>query len=499
MSLQSALDNTAKAASKRAAEGQKLFSPVAAFLDKHLSSSADLPPHLLRALNALSTELSSVAQRHFDAYISGAATPSAQRPTRSPSPPPTRPPSGLSQSTYAAVASSNAPAKSIPLAGTTQTKAPRKSLPREPAPDNRLFVRLPNSHAARDLQGYAVLTSLRAHLGPDGPLLREVQTTKTGFALCPASPDALKTLESRKDAIHGLFGDCLVERGSRWVSYRVTNVPRRVGQITGCNKYDLVPVDSNSVAQAVHEATGLTPAAVTETTYSVSNPTLPYSCWFVNFPEGTPATLPRQIRLFGTVATATFLPRKTAIVQCNRCWMWHNARSCSRPPRCRLCGSTEHPEGAHSNRCNAPSPHLCPPRCLHCHGPHPADATDCPLRLRPGSAPTKLQRSEIRSSCAAKHTRARAEAGCLQPPAASADQMAIDPSITASAATASPAPTFTLTRPYASPYSTQRPGTPPPQPPLQHPPSTARAVRTEDRPTSPVPSNPFQPLSSTQI
>jgi hypothetical protein len=75
MSLQAILDNTIKAASDRAAEGQKLFNPIATFLDKHLCSSTNLSPYLLGALNGLSIELSSVAQYHFDAYISGSGTP----------------------------------------------------------------------------------------------------------------------------------------------------------------------------------------------------------------------------------------------------------------------------------------------------------------------------------------------------------------------------------------------------------------------------------------
>ena len=492
MSLQAALDNTVKAASDRAAEGQKLFSPIASFLDKHLRSSTNLSPHLLGPLNALSLELSSVAQRHFDAYILGSAAPAPQQLAKPSTPPPTRPPSGLSQSTYASAASSSSNALANP---TPSTKAPlsrgqRKAPQKEPAPDNRLFVRLPNSHPTREMQGFAVLTSLRAGLGADGPLLKEVQTTKTGFALCPASPDALKVLEARRDIITSFFGQYPLERGSRWVSYRVTNVPRKVGQITADGKYTLVPVDSHAVAQAVLEATKLSPASVTETTYSVTNPTLPYSCWFVNFPEGTPAAIPRQLRLFGTVATTAYLPRKTTIVQCSRCWMWHNARSCARPPRCRLCGSTEHSEEGHSNRCNSPSPHLCPPRCVHCHGPHPADCTDCPLRARTGNAPTKLQRSEIRSSCSAKQLRTRAKAGCTYTPI---DQMAIDSTITTAPSPSTP-PTLS---PRASSPSL-RPTTPPPPSPLQHPPSTARAVRSEDRRASPAITNRYNLLSGSQ-
>ena len=61
MSLQAVLENTAKAASNRGAEGQKLFSPIATLLDKYLCTSTNLLLYLLSALNALSTDLITVA------------------------------------------------------------------------------------------------------------------------------------------------------------------------------------------------------------------------------------------------------------------------------------------------------------------------------------------------------------------------------------------------------------------------------------------------------
>jgi hypothetical protein len=64
-----------------------------------------------------------------------------------------------------------------------------------------------------------------------------------------------------------------------------------VGQITD-NSYSLVLVVAQAVAHAVYEATSLTPISIAETTYSISNPYLLYSSWFVNFPEGTLTTVP---------------------------------------------------------------------------------------------------------------------------------------------------------------------------------------------------------------
>ncbi|EED18932.1 hypothetical protein TSTA_126400 [Talaromyces stipitatus ATCC 10500] len=133
----------------RASEGQKISSPIAAFLNKYRSQTTGLAPHLLRALTTLSDDLASVAQQHFNAYISGISMTSIP-PALSPSPshlppslPPSPPPSGLEQSTYAstyATITQYAPVKSTP---TTHPKAPvKKPMPlvKQPLPDNQLFL-----------------------------------------------------------------------------------------------------------------------------------------------------------------------------------------------------------------------------------------------------------------------------------------------------------------------------------------------------------------------
>jgi hypothetical protein len=486
--LQAELRKTTVEAADRAAEGQEIFSPIAAFLDAHRIRAASLPARAQCALASLSDELAAVAGRHFSAYVSGGFPElyAQSAPSRPPSPPQSRPPSGLAKSTYAAAVRANSPLSASTLA--RPGKPSKRAAPPQPlAPDNRLFVRLPEDHHARGMDGYAILSGLRAQLGTDAGLLKEVQVTKTGFALCPASPDALKTLEARKDSLKGFFRDCHIERGSRWVSYRVTNVPRKVGQILDDGSYGLVPVHAQAVVKEVTEATGIPPVAAVETRFSASNPALPFTSWFVNFPEGTTATIPRQLRLFGASTTARHLPRKTSVVQCTRCWMWHNARSCARPPRCRQCGSTEHQEGHHPNRCDAAPPHLCPPRCLHCHGPHPADAADCLLRPKAGRSFTKLQKSEVRSTGSANLARARTEAGCVFAPVQ--EQMAVDtPEETGPPALAP------LSCPFPPRVSTPRAGTPPPPSPLRTAPSTTRLVRFDDRLTGRE--NPFSALST---
>jgi hypothetical protein len=329
------------------------------------------------------------------------------------------------------------------------------------------------------MQAYAIYTSLRAQLGQHGSSLKEVQATKSGFALCPSTPEALPTLETQKESISTFFGGCPVERSSRWVSYRLINVPRSIGQLMQ-GQYTLVPLDSKTLATEISEATGIQPVSVSETTSSRSNNYSASSSWFVNFAEGTEVTLPRQLRLFGTVTNPQLLSKRTKVIQCNRCWKWHNPRSCARPLRCRLCGSTEHTEEGHTNNCSTPNPHCCPPRCFHCHGPHPADSPECLLRPRDGITRTKAQQAEIRKSCAMNLAKARTEQGCCSvPPTDSQEQpMVIDIASTQAQV--------------IFPFRTT---TPPPQTPSEEPPVTAQAVRF----TTPKPQNRFTSLLEEQI
>jgi hypothetical protein len=64
------------------------------------------------------------------------------------------------------------------------------------------------------MQGYAVLTRLRASLGVDSSHLKDVQATKTSFALCSASLASLIAFEARGDMISKFFKNCPIKRST---------------------------------------------------------------------------------------------------------------------------------------------------------------------------------------------------------------------------------------------------------------------------------------------
>ena len=72
-----------RAASVRAEEGQQIFCPISAIWDNYLQTDAvrKLPARLCKPLTALCAEISSVANKHFDAYIKGIyPVPASQKP-----------------------------------------------------------------------------------------------------------------------------------------------------------------------------------------------------------------------------------------------------------------------------------------------------------------------------------------------------------------------------------------------------------------------------------
>ena len=424
--VQNTLAIVAKAAEERATEGKILFTPVATYLDQYSRSEtlAELPQHQRRAIENFCHDLKRVATRHFDAYIRGSprppppysrpsetATSSLLPPTPPISTPPTRAstpsntPTNNEKASYARALKQPAPKPSKRPTSTTQKETPKKA-----TPDDRLFVRLPEEHPARTTSCYALAKTLRREIGIAGKYIKELHPTKTGIAVCPTQ-DAGQALEALIPKIASWFGENItIEKAIEWQTIRVTHVPRSITVLGDGNAPTRTNIVQEHIRDALTEVTGTTPVQAHETASSAANPHEPTATWLAKFPNEASLNL-RKLRLFGMIVNARLLPRRESVIQCGRCFQWHNERSCARPHRCRLCGSTKHLEAAHPT-CDGSS-HECPPRCIHCHGPHPADDPTCPLRPRPNQRrATKGTRAELRSAGAAARLASRAKSGC---------------------------------------------------------------------------------------
>jgi hypothetical protein len=227
------------AAATRTEEAELLYRGISNLLDAQIQGEdrRDLPPHLRKTFSQLCHDLATVAQRHFESHIRGSPRPplpyASARDLATPySPPSTRvsststeesgttenktaPPASRKQrapqknaATYASIT-----AKSASTTESQAHKRPKKTLARSTPLDNRLFVRLPSNHVLRSVSTYSIQRGLNQAL--ERKLVKEIQTTRTGFALCPISPESTDSLEALIPQITALFskkGPCVVEK-----------------------------------------------------------------------------------------------------------------------------------------------------------------------------------------------------------------------------------------------------------------------------------------------
>lgn len=429
-SFSNALSISLQRSADRLADGQLIYGPLTGLLDECLQSDTirKLPAKLRGPLNALYKEISTITQRHFDSFLSstplsiGATTtlqpvPPSGTPSISPSSPyilnphANHPPTRELPSTYATVVAAG-PTAPLELVRTTR-RAPIKAI--KPPQDTRLFIRLSPTHPARAAGAYAMLTALKHNLKEDAHLIKEVQETKSGFALCTRSVKALETLEKHSSTFANLITDCKIEKQPNWVSYRITFIPRSVRILDAHAQIQNALVTDHILSEAIRDETNQQSTRVEQSHQSLHS-NLFNTTWYVSFDADKHKALPRSLRILGTTATAQKITTKAKTIQCSKCFQWHNERSCSRPQKCSACGSSQHTIKDHPLMCSTASPHTCPARCIHCSGPHPADDPLCPLRPINKVPVTKTQRLAIIHSYASARLRAIAAAGCTKSP-----------------------------------------------------------------------------------
>ena len=193
-----------------------------------------------------------------------------------------------------------------------------------------------------------------------------------------------ETLDTITEALQAVFIDCTIEKAVKYTSYRLSSVPRRITLLDEQN--DLIPttVTPEMLAEAIAEVIGAVPALVNQTKASTSAPFDHSTSWIIRLPHKT-GPLPRSMLVFGVRIAVKLLPQRVNIIQCPRCFQWHNERACARTARCKLCGSTGHTSASHP-KCNGTT-HTCIARCIHCHGPYAADSLECLLRPQANRAP----------------------------------------------------------------------------------------------------------------
>ena len=408
--LSQRLSDTARSATLRADEGQQVFGPVAALWDSYLQTDEvrKLPARLRRPITALCAEIAAIAGTHFDAYIRG-IQPSKARPQDTPSTgsnsSPSTPETPKPTVTYA---DSAAAGHSQQPTNSAKRTPPLKTTPVETKtlrPDTRLFVQIAPDHKAREAGHFALFILLKHLLRDHAHLLTEVQAVKSGFALCTASLEDLTSLETHTQTIMKAVPGCTVERQPQWTNYRLDNIPRSVKTLNGIGQVENNTITGQYLCEALLDSIKQAPIRAVETRKSAEDGLFNTS-WLVSFETKTHQPLPKNLRILGSTAVSSVIISTPKVIQCTRCFLWHNTRSCSRALRCRICGTCNHTEENHTTRCVTSPPHTCPARCYHCGGPHTADDPSCTLRPSYKNPKTKSQKEAL--TRASKAARARA-------------------------------------------------------------------------------------------
>ncbi|POS84803.1 hypothetical protein EPUL_005394 [Erysiphe pulchra] len=186
-----------------------------------------------------------------------------------------------------------------------------------------------------------------------GPTASLTQTTDNAFQ---AASEALQAKHMAPEIISVL--DSIVEKAEKWHNCWLDHVPMKIN----CIDKTTVEVTPEIALEEIKFELGVVPKRVTRTKKSISNPG-PVGSMIVSF-----ASPVRAFRLFSTSTIARMIKRTPRITQCNRCWGFHDQRTCNRDNKCPRCASKNHK--------------LCQgtPKCFNCRGPHATSDLNCPAK-----------------------------------------------------------------------------------------------------------------------
>ena len=370
---------------------------VAAKVYEHFTHSLD---QVLAAYNLKDSPEEHKLASHIARMLDNTLLSHLKGNTTPPSLPTTGETTPASAGTWASVASRTPVTKPASPSATTPRSVPRvQNQTRAQKKDLRLFARLPPDSPMRQHTTFAIVNALRRHIGTDGPrTLKEVQKIPSGLALVPYNAQGQQTLLAYSKDITTLLSATALDPAQEWTTYVVQDVP---DDIRSFLDGEVQPVTEDLIREEIALFTQAKPISVRPS--EAPQKKLGYRNIIVSFLAEEDPQWKRQIHLFGSACFARKFERKPTIVQCEKCHGFHPARSCIRAQRCATCASTAHRTADHPQKsCLAADPHICPPRCANCLGPHMATALECPLRptrkngaiVQPGREQTKAIRLE---------------------------------------------------------------------------------------------------------
>ncbi|KAI0991974.1 hypothetical protein K3495_g16212, partial [Podosphaera aphanis] len=300
--------STTSAADTRNNEATLMFQHIASVLDDAIGENNTLPQHLNRSFREFVADLNAVARRHFECHVRG-------------SPRPPKPYTTVQNTnqmiehqvmntkvpqkkSYATIASTAPPTNVANAAALKQRSRPLAALrpisnlkqnantigkaqPPKQVEDNRLLVRVAAGHPALSMSPFAVMQQINTFLGEKW--VREVQHTKTGFAICPAHTAAQENLSNRIDDIQTFLstsGECKVEKPCEHAAYRLSGVPRSyAGYNVSTNSIEMVEITASILTEALTDLTNVAPINVLESRSTSSSDFYPQKSWIVLYPK----------------------------------------------------------------------------------------------------------------------------------------------------------------------------------------------------------------------
>ena len=256
----------------------------------------------------------------------------------------------------------------------TKTAKPQGRAQKRPSPgthsddDRRLFMRLPEDHAYRQLTAPEARASIASELDLEITDIPRALPVKTGWALQGKDEDVRQTIITK-----GRAKGWTIEESTVWYSYAVADVPKLLRTHNGVKPaLEVLP-------QEIEGTTGRKAQNIRPSHHLNDNADL--QNLIVSFTEPVKS----GFRLLSS-KPARRIEKRVKITQCENCLNFHDGRDCVRAAKCKNCGKEPHGE------CTIPT------RCANCRGPHSYNDLSC--QARPKEINGKIQRPSYKQLAA---------------------------------------------------------------------------------------------------